>query len=196
MVAIAQHGDGRKHVACLDVGEALPIVDECLVANVGQMERGGLYGSPPMPQGQVEVEPHLVQPVGVLVHVPLPFGNQLAAKLLCVYRGKVQAAHEYNNKSLHNDDDCNVFVAPAASAAGARQGRFFRTIAFQHAKLHYSPRCCNTQNRYFTLTQGAAGAPKGIAGYDETRTEAKCRKKRWQELKKRCGKGGKDLKKA
>lgn len=178
MVAIAQHGDGRKHVACLDVGEALPIVDEGLVANVGQMERGGLYGSPPMPQGQVEVEAHLVQPVGVLVHVPLPFGNQLSAKLLCVYRGKVQAAQEYNNKSLHNDDDCNVFVAPQPLPQERAKGPSLERLRFNPQNYTILPDVAIPKNRYSALTQGAAGAPKGIAGYGETRTEARCRKKR------------------
>ena len=34
----------------------------------------------------------------------------------------------------------------------------------------------------FCFEQGVTVAPKGIAGYGETRMEARCRKKRWQAL--------------
>ena len=34
----------------------------------------------------------------------------------------------------------------------------------------------------FCFEQGVTVAPKGIAGYGETRMEASCRKKRWQAL--------------
>ena len=71
-----------------------------------------------------------------------------------------------------------MFLLPPQPLPQERaKGASLERLRFNPQNYTILPDVAIPKNRYSALTQGAASTPKGIAGYVETRMEAKCRKK-------------------
>lgn len=91
VVHIAKNGYRCKIVLLLDVRENLPVVGNAFVG-LGYMYRGGLQHSPSFPQRNVKVKPQQIHPVGISLHVPLPFRGVFAAEYLRMGQTDADAA--------------------------------------------------------------------------------------------------------
>ena len=91
LVHVAQHGKHGEVIVSIYVRKSLPVINNAVVG-LCHMQRSRLERILSFSYWNTQFQPQLIDQIGILVHVPLPFRNILSVKALCISKANIDAA--------------------------------------------------------------------------------------------------------